>query len=122
MLAATVQITIYRWEGALGPFRITSECLECDFTLAQVHSVLSSHPDWQVELQVKPWLNHCWEALLKGGWHAPVVLVDDKLISQGKVPSYDVLKNAVQHAASRSASVRPGFWRRLFKRLPPAPS
>lgn len=121
-MSGTVKITIYRWEGALGPFRITSECAECDFTVAQVQCLLSSHPDWPIRIEVKPWLGHCWEALQSGGWHAPIVLVNRKLVSQGRVPSPDALERAVQRALNPTTTQEAGFWRRWIKSVPPAPS
>jgi hypothetical protein len=121
-MSAIVKITIYRWAGKLGPFRITGECAECDFALAQARGALTSHPDWPVEIEVKPWLNHFWEALSCGGWHAPIVAVNGEMVSQGEIPDYGALERAVQRALAPSASRQLGFWARFRRSLPPPPS
>jgi hypothetical protein len=96
-----VRITIYRWAGQKWFFRIRSECVECDLTVAQVQGLLSAHPDWPVEVEVKPWLTHLWESLLHGGWHAPVVLVDGRLVRQGTIPTRVELEEAIRHEFDR---------------------
>ncbi len=96
-----VKIAIYRWAGKKWFFHIHSKCVECDLTVAQARAVVSSHPDWSVELEVKPWLTHLWEALRHGGWHAPVVVVDGHLLRQGTVPSRAELGAAVRSALKR---------------------
>lgn len=99
-MADRVRITVYRWAGQKWFFRIRSECVECDLAVAQVHSVLDAHPDWPVSFETKPWLSHLWEALRLGGWHAPVVVVDGRVICQGKVPARAGLEAAVRKALS----------------------
>ncbi len=93
-----VKITVYRWAGEKWFFRIHSECVECDLAVGQARRVVSAYPDWPVELEVKPWLTCLWESLRHGGWHAPVVLVDGKLVRQGKVPARAELDAAVRRA------------------------
>ncbi len=118
-MSKKVEIMLYRWAGTIGPFQITSECVECDFALAQLRSFLDSHPSWPLELEVKPWLNHAWESLRRGGWHAPVVLVDGRVISQGKVPAWAKLEAAVRQALSRRGiQVQP----RPVERATPSPA
>ncbi|MCI0348127.1 MAG: thioredoxin family protein [Acidobacteriales bacterium] len=113
-----IKMELYRWAGSLGPFRITSDCIECDFAVAAIHEVMAAHPDWPVELEIKPWLNHAWEALRHGGWHAPVLLVNGRLATQGRVPTRAELEQAIAQAPPS----RPGFWRRVKARILPAPS
>jgi 3-deoxy-D-manno-octulosonic-acid transferase len=113
-----IKVTLYRWAGSLGPFRITTECLECDFAVATIRAVLSAHPDWPVELEVKPWLDHFWEALRYGGWHAPVVLVNARLATQGRVPT----RAELEQALARALPAKPGFWSAVKARIPPLPS
>lgn len=97
-MISKVGVTLYRWAGSLGPLRITSECSECDFAVAVVRDVMSAHPDWPVQFEVKPWLNHVRQALSYGGWHAPVLIVDNRLVTQGRVPSYRRVESAIQSA------------------------
>ena len=96
-----VKITVYRWAGEKWFFRIGSECVECDLAVSQVRGLLEAHPDWPVELEMKPWLTHLWEALRHGGWHAPVVLVDGRILRQGTVPTRAELAAAVRLALAR---------------------
>ncbi len=96
-----IRITVYRWAGQKWFFRIRSECAECDLAVGQVRRLLSAHPDWPAELEVKPWLSHLWESLRHRGWHAPVVLVDGRLVRQGTVPTGAELEAAVQRALGR---------------------
>jgi len=100
-VSKTIKIAVYRWAGEKWFFRIGSECVECDLAVSQVKALLSAHPDWPVELEVKPWLTHLWEALRHGGWHAPVVLVDGRIVRQGTVPSRAELATAVRLALAR---------------------
>ena len=51
-----------------------------------------------IELEIKDWLNEWWQPLLKGGWHAPIVMVADKVISQGRALNRGVLTQAVIEA------------------------
>lgn len=96
-----IRMTVYRWAGRKWFFRVRSECAECDLAVGQVRALVSAHPDWPLEVEVKPWLADVWESLRHGGWHAPVVLVDGHLLSQGKVPTCAELE-----AAARQAFVR----------------
>ncbi len=94
----SVKITVYRWAGEKWFLRIHGECLECDLVVGQVRRLISANPDWPVELDVKPWLSFVWESLRKGGWHAPVLLVDGKLVCQGTIPTLAELEAAVLRA------------------------
>lgn len=100
-MADAISITLYRWAGQKWFFRICGECAECDLAVAQARAVVSAHPDWPLELEVKPWLSHLWESLRRGGWHAPVVMVDGRLFRQGTVPSRAELETAVRSALKR---------------------
>ena len=92
---------VYRWAGQKWFFRIRSECAECDLAVGQVKALLSAYPDWAVALEVKPWLSHLCESLRRGGWHAPVILVDGHLLRQGTVPTRATLRAALQLALER---------------------
>lgn len=99
-----IRITIYSWAGEKWLIRIRNECAECSLAVAQARRLLAAHPEWPLELEVKPWLTHLWESLRRGGWHAPVVLVDGRVVRQGTVPPLAELE-----AAARDALVRCGF-------------
>lgn len=114
----TIKIELYRWAGSLGPLRITRDCMDCVAAVAAIREVMAAHPDWPVELEVKPWLNHAWEALRRGGWHAPIVLVNGRLAMQGRIPTRVELEQSV----ARVLSAKPSLWSRLRSRIPAAPS
>ena len=92
----TVKITIYKWAGKWGPFKVTVPCGECTLTLDIVKDTLAS--DLQgipVEIETREWLSEWWKPLLKGGYHAPIVMVAGKVISQGAALNRGVLAEKV---------------------------
>lgn len=115
----SVKITVYRWAGQKWFLRIGGECVECDLTVSQVRTLVARNPNWPIELEVKPWLTHLWESLRHGGWHAPVLFVDGRLVQQGTVPRYPELEIAVRRALMKRgiSPVRP-----LHKEEPAADS
>jgi hypothetical protein len=117
-----VKVTVYRWAGKKWFFRITGECVECDLVVGQVRRLLSAHPDWPVELEVKPWLTYLWDALRRSGWHPPVVLVGERLVRQGTIPTRSELEFAVRRALEIDNEPQAGWWWRVARRLPPPPS
>jgi len=94
----SVKITVYRWAGKKWFFHLKGECIECDVTVSQVRTLVAWNPNWPVEWEIKPWLTHLWGSLRQGGWHAPVVLVDGKLVRQGTIPTLAELQVAVRRA------------------------
>lgn len=96
-----IKVSIYRWAGQKWGFRIRGECVECDLAVGQVRSLLNAHPDWPIELEVKPWLDHIAEALRVGGWHPPVIVVDGRLVRQGTIPTRAELEAAASLALAR---------------------
>lgn len=87
-------IAVYPITGRqLGPLRVPSRwCEECDLTIRQVQRVVDELGRDDLRVEVKPWLRHLFDALRRGGWHAPVVTIDGKVFSQGVVPDADALK------------------------------
>ncbi len=91
-----MSIVVYRVTGRQGPFTIPdSFCEECDLTVAVARRVAGRLGPEAVSVEVKPWIRHLPEALVKGGWHPPVVTVAGKLLTQGVVPRAEVLERAV---------------------------
>ncbi|MDH3514532.1 MAG: glutaredoxin [Gammaproteobacteria bacterium] len=101
-----VVVTLFRWAGAWGPFKVNIPCGECslskDVILDTLSTELSGIP---VDLDIREWLSEWWKPLLKGGWHAPIVMVDGKVIAQGHALNRGVLTQAVIEAYSRTARV-----------------
>jgi glutaredoxin len=102
MSNASINITVYRWAGAWGPFKVTIPCGECSLTKDVILDTVENELDGvAVELDMRDWLTEWWRPLLKGGWHAPIVLVEGKIVSQGAALNRGVLTQAVieSHAA-----------------------
>ncbi len=101
-----VRVTLYRWAGAWGPFKVNIPCGECALTqdvLADTFATeLAGIP---VELDVKDWLRVWWEPLPRGGWHAPIVMVEGRLVSQGHALNRGVVTEAVIDAHARRTAV-----------------
>lgn len=107
MTSNAVQLTLYRWAGEWGPFKVKIPCGECTLTVDVINDTLETElAGIPVDLQVRDWLSEWWKPLPKGGWHAPIVMVDGKLVSQGHALNRGVLTEAVIAAhVGRSAVV-----------------
>ena len=96
MSVRPVKIALYKWAGSWGPFKIRIPCGECSLTGDVLQDTfdneLSGIP---VQLEIKEWLSAWWQPLLKGGWHAPIVMVEGKVISQGQALNRGLLTQAV---------------------------
>lgn len=51
---------------------------------------------------MKNWLDHLVESLKHGGWHPPVVLINNRLVSQGTVPTRERLVQSIRAALASS--------------------
>ena len=103
---APVKITVYRWAGAWGPFKVKIPCGECALTLDIVNDTLETElAGVPVQVEVREWLSEWWKPLLKGGWHAPIVMVEGKVISQGNALNRGLLTQAVVAAHAAKGSV-----------------
>lgn len=96
MAERPIAITVYRWAGAWGPFKVKIPCGECaltkDVLLDTFENELKGIP---VEMELREWLTEWWKPLQKGGWHAPIVMVEGRVISQGLALNRGVLTQAV---------------------------
>lgn len=92
-----VELKLYKWEGQWGPFKVKIPCGECALTEDVIADTLAKElANAEVDFTVKEWLTYWWEPLLAGGgWHAPIVLVDGKVISQGDALNRGILTEAV---------------------------
>lgn len=82
----TVNIIMYRWAGSKFGFTIKNECEECEINTGILEDIKQNEfLGKPVKIAIKPWLTFIWESLWYGGWHAPVVVVNGKLFSQGVV-------------------------------------
>ncbi len=49
-----------------------------------------------IRVEVKPWLDNIFEAFFKyRGWHALIVVVNDRMISQGKFVNLNILREII---------------------------
>jgi len=97
-----VEIILFRWAGSWGPFKIQVPCGECSLTSDIILDTLGHElADVPVHLDIRDWLSEWWRPLLKGGWHAPIVLVNGRVIAQGSALNRGILSQAVieTHAA-----------------------
>ncbi|MBK17722.1 MAG: glutaredoxin [Rhodospirillaceae bacterium] len=101
-----VKVTLFRWAGAWGPFKVNIPCGECSLTLDVIKDTFETELEGvPVELDLRDWLTEWWKPLIKGGWHAPIVLVDGKLVSQGAALNRGVLTEAIIDAYARRSEV-----------------
>ncbi len=104
--ANPVPITLYKWAGAWGPFKVKIPCGECTLTLDIIKDTIDSELGGiPVNLEVREWLSEWWKPLVAGGWHAPIVIVDGKLVSQGYALNRGLLTEAVINAHVKRSSI-----------------
>lgn len=90
------KLLVYRWGGAFGPFKVNIPCGECTLTSDIIETTLEDElSGTHVEVEYKDWLTHLPEAMLKGARHAPAVLLNGKVISQGEAINRGALAAAV---------------------------
>ncbi len=93
---APIKLTLYRWGGSWGPFKVTIPCGECTLTKDILADTFAKELDGiPIELEVKDWLSYWWEPLRYGAWHAPILVCEGKVISQGEALNRGVLVQSV---------------------------
>jgi glutaredoxin len=106
LVSRPLKITLFRWAGSWGPFSIKIPCGECSLTKDVILDTLKSElKGIPVELDIREWLTEWWRPLLSGGWHAPIVMVDGKVISQGRALNRGLLTEAVVDAHAPSSLI-----------------
>ena len=91
-----VQITVFKWAGAWGPFQVKIPCGECALTADVIKDAAENELQGiPVKVNMREWLTEWWKPLIRGGWHAPIVLVENQLVSQGEALNRGVLTQAV---------------------------
>jgi hypothetical protein len=94
-------VVVYYITGKqIGPLSVPkSWCEECDLTVRGVQQALAeTDPQGRLDFVAKPWLRHAIPALLRGGWHPPVVLIEGEVFSQGVVPDAATLRRRLTAA------------------------
>lgn len=102
-----VKVTLFRWAGAWGPFKVRIPCGECALTLDVIRDTLETElAGIPVDLDVREWLTEWWKPLLKGGWHAPIVIVEGRVVSQGIALNRGVLTQAVTATYAKKSEIK----------------
>jgi len=92
----TVRLTLYRYAGKFLFFRIKNRCKECDISYAILQRLMNEQLRGKpVSLRIVPWLDNFWKVIWRGGWHAPILTVNEKVFSQGKVPDIPQLLSKI---------------------------
>ncbi|MGF1750184.1 glutaredoxin family protein [Vibrio cionasavignyae] len=95
-MAKPIKVTLYRWAGSWGPFKVNIPCGECTLTKDILNDTFAHELNGvPVELEVKDWLSNWWEPLKVGAWHAPIIMVEGKVISQGEALNRGVLVQSI---------------------------
>ena len=107
MAQSAVKINVFKWDGEWGPFKVNIPCGECALTKDIIVDTMENElSDIPIELDIRPWLNEWWIPLKRGGWHAPIVFVEDKIISQGNALNRGVLTQAVIEAFVETSPIK----------------
>lgn len=102
-------ITIYRFTGNQGLFRVPKKwCEDCDLLVAMVKKVIKELGiEGKTQVTIKPWFLYWWQPLLTNfAWHAPILIVDGELVSQGTVPDKQTLLKALSKNVSKATELR----------------
>lgn len=97
---ADVEIDLYVVTGKHGFLRIPETfCKECNLFYRAAEKA-AEDVDAEVDISVKSYWTSFLLPLLKGGFHAPVMLVNGELVAQGyDVPEEDFLKDKMREMA-----------------------
>jgi glutaredoxin len=102
-----IKVTLYKWAGAWGPFKVSIPCGECSLTKDVIQDTFDTElAGVDVELDEQEWLSEWWKPLPKGGWHAPIVMVEGKIVSQGHALNRGVLTEAIIDAHAKRTAVQ----------------
>ena len=103
----SIKIVVYKWAGAWGPFKVSIPCGECALTADIIKDTMQNElHDIPVELETRDWLSEWYRPLLKGGWHAPIVLVEGKVVGQGGALNRGVLTQAVVEQSAKLTPIK----------------
>ena len=95
----SIDIVVYRITGRQGFITIPHRyCEECDLTVNVARGVVDELSDPNVRLIVRPWMLWFWLPIWRGGWHAPILTVNGRVVTQGIVPSRETLLEAIGRA------------------------
>lgn len=103
-VSGPVKVLLYKWAGSWGPFRVKIPCGECSLTLDIIKDTFENElKGIPIDFEVREWLTEWWRPLPKGGWHAPIVMVDGRVVSQGNALNRGVLTEAVVNSHAKGS-------------------
>lgn len=106
MSVEPIKITLYRWAGSWGPFKVSIPCGECALTADVIKDTMETElAGIPVDLDIRDWLTEWYKPLLRGGWHAPIVLVENQIIGQGGALNRGLLTQAVIERYAKRSSI-----------------
>ena len=107
MSSEPVRVTLYRWAGQWGPFTVKIPCGECSLTVDVIQDTFARELQGiPVQLDARDWLSEWWRPLPAGGWHAPIVMVEGRLVSQGHALNRGLLTEAIIEAHVSKAGIQ----------------
>ena len=107
MSSEPVRVTLYRWAGQWGPFSVKIPCGECSLTVDVIEDTFACELQGiPVQLDAREWLSEWWRPLPAGGWHAPIVMVEGRLVSQGHALNRGLLTEAIIEAHVGKAGIQ----------------
>ena len=105
----TVKMALYRYAGKFLFFRIKKRCKECDISYVILQRLMTEQLLGKaVSLSIVPWLDNFYKIIWKGGWHAPILTVDGKIFSQGKVPEIPKLLTKIGSILNDASLIEEG--------------
>lgn len=100
-MSEKIKIIIYRFSGRQGFFTIPKKwCEECDLLISFTKQVVKEiKMEGRVKFIIRPWFLWFWlPGLRYFVWHAPILIIDSKVVSRGIVPSQEEVKEALKKA------------------------
>ncbi len=105
----TVRLTLYRYAGKFLFFRIKKRCKECDISYVILQRLMTEQLLGKpVSLRIVPWLDNFWKIIWRGGWHAPILTVNGKVFSQGRVPDIPKLLSKIGEILNDTSLMQAG--------------
>jgi predicted methyltransferase len=87
-----IKIILYKWAGKLGPFKIKTNCEDCNLTKSIIDDMMQKEfKGKNVSFEIKPWLDNFFYCLFRFTWHAPIIMINGKKFHQfsHKNPLFD---------------------------------
>lgn len=101
-------ITIYRFTGSQGLFSVPKKwCEECDILETVVRATIRDlGVEEKTKLTIKPWFLWWWRPFFTHfALHAPILVINRKLISQGTVPDKETMIRVLNKMSSRKQNL-----------------